>query len=253
MNTGKYPNPHVSKLQARVTCLASDRTLVTFTPCTSLSSQFHSPACPFVHSSPDQNQNWRDARASFILVAGDEDSNGSLSPSATVKRMSINPSLDADVHLNPPGGMLSGTDRATAFGGWVYFRDLFVRTRGQGYKMNFEAVLSDLKLAALSASSVSSYSALTSSASSSSSSGGNGGGGEGGVALKQSTTFEVSRLLCSWSVGTYRSMKHRASHSMCCFAECEPALVPTDAYSFSHGAFYLLSSLAVADLPFIPA
>lgn len=160
----------------------------------------------------DQNQNWRDARASFILVAGDEDSNGSSSPSATVKRMSINPSLDADLHLNPPGGMLSGTDRATAFGGWVYFRDLFVRTRGQGYKMNFEAVLSDLKLAALSASSVSSYSALSSSASSSSSSGGGGGGGEGGVALKQSTTFEVSRLLCSWSVGTYSSMKHRASH-----------------------------------------
>lgn len=77
----------------------------------------------------------------------------------------------------------------------MYFRDLFVRTRGQGYKMNFEAALSDLKLAASSASSMSSYSSLSSSGSSSSESWEGDGEGEGGVALKQSTTFEVSRRL----------------------------------------------------------
>lgn len=116
------------------------------------------------------------------------------SAKSTVKRLSANPSLDADVHLNPPGGMLSGTDRATAYGGWVYFRDLFVRTRGLGYKLNFEASFSFRGTTYPDSSSIwgSSSSHIES-------------GRDGGVKLKQSTFFEVgvsmeARLLASSAV-----------------------------------------------------
>lgn len=119
---------------------------------------------------------------------GDDDDN--LIPS-TVMRLSANPSLEADLHLNPPGGKLSGTDRATTFGGWAYFRDLFVRTRGKGYKMNFEAYFGDLMdaddLADSSAGASLSSSATTTSSSSSAAK-------ERGLALKSSTLFEVMSL-----------------------------------------------------------
>ena len=135
-------------------------------------------------------QSWRDARASFLLpIINNGD--GTTTTSA-IKRTSANPTLDADLHLNPPGGMLSGTNRATAFGGWIYFRDLFVRTRGAGYKLNFEAFFPDLM----------DFDDLASS------SAGSGGGASGttssdddlaakerGLALKSSTLFEVSHLI----------------------------------------------------------
>lgn len=142
-----------------------------------------------------QNQDWRDARASFVLPTINNDNDNTTTPS-TVKRLSANPSLDADLHLNPPGGMLSGTNRATAFGGWFFFRDLFVRTRGKGYKMVFEAFYSDLldvdDLGSSSSSAVSSSSASVGSTSSSSSNGVF--IKERGLALKSSTLFEASLL-----------------------------------------------------------
>lgn len=120
-----------------------------------------------------RRQNWRDARASLILPAVGDDGKSSSS----IKRLSAKPSLDADVHLNPPGGELIGSDRATSFGGWVYFRDLLVRTRGQGYKLYFEVFLST---------------PMTSTSSSSvSSSVPTGGSAGGGLTLKQSALFEV--------------------------------------------------------------
>lgn len=125
-------------------------------------------------------QNWRDARASFVLPDN----------SSTIKRLSANPWLDADLHLNPPGGILSGTDRATAFGGWFYFRDLFVRTRGRGYKINFEAFVAT-ELWDFTGESKTVTSSSDSSSRSSSSSGG-GGESSRGVSLKASTMFEVS-------------------------------------------------------------
>lgn len=117
-------------------------------------------------------QSWRDSRASFILP----DNNSSI------KRWSANPVLDTDVHLNPPGGSLRGTDRATAFGGWVYFRDLFVRVRGSGYKINFEAFVPTAQ-DVVAASSLSSSSSTSSTDEDPDS--------FGGVMLKQSTIFEV--------------------------------------------------------------
>eukprot|EP00752_Nemacystus_decipiens_P003960 g3626.t1 len=132
-------------------------------------------------------ENWRDARVSFVLPdidnGGDDDDTVIAS---TIMRLSANPSLKADLHLNPPGGHLSGTDRATAFGGWVYFRDLFVRTRGNGYKMNFEAYFDDLMDANDLADSSSGAipSTVTSSSNSTAAK-------ERGLALKTSTLFEV--------------------------------------------------------------
>lgn len=119
----------------------------------------------------------------------DIDSGGTVVPS-TIMRLSANPSLNADLHLNPPGGHLSGTDRATAYGGWVYFRDLFVRTRGYGYKMNFEAYFGDLMDDddLVDSSTGTSPSATTSISSSSTAA------KERGLALKSSTLFEVTRL-----------------------------------------------------------
>lgn len=108
-------------------------------------------------------------------------------------RLSANPSLKADLHLNPPGGHLSGTDRATAYGGWVYFRDLFVRTRGKGYKMKFEAYFADL----MNADDLGGPSEGASIPSGTSSSSGSTAAKERGLALKSSTLFEVSRL---WTV-----------------------------------------------------
>ena len=139
-----------------------------------------------------RKQNWRDARASFMLAADDSNINNST---ATVKRLSTKPSLDADLHLNPPGGYLLGTNRATAYGGWVYFRDLFVRTRGRGYKMNFEAFFSDKMAVSSSSSESSSSSSLTtgSSASGGSSSSSGEGVEDETLAIKLSTLFEVGR------------------------------------------------------------
>ncbi|CAM9102436.1 unnamed protein product [Scytosiphon promiscuus] len=146
----------------------------------------------------DDEARQQDARASFLLPTIHDDIddmehtvNVTIS---SIKRLSANPSLDADLHLNPPGGMLSGTDRATAFGGWFYFRDLFVRTRGKGYKLMFEAFFPDLSGAhALSASSLSSSvaSAESSSSSSEGSSSSWTANKERGLALKSSTLFEV--------------------------------------------------------------
>lgn len=114
----------------------------------------------------------------------------------SVKRLSANPTLDADLHLNPPGGMLQGTDRATAFGGRVYFRDLFVRVRGQTYQMNFEAFVpagtgvggdyTDTTTPAFSM--ASSYSTVGSESSSATSA-----APRYAVKIKQSTLFEVRR------------------------------------------------------------
>lgn len=75
----------------------------------------------------------------------------------------------------------------------MYFRDLFVRTRGQGYKMNFEAFFSDMVFSSSSSSS-SSLSAGGSSSSISSSSDSSSGGEveEETLAIKLSTIFEVS-------------------------------------------------------------
>ena len=131
----------------------------------------------------------------------DIDSGGTVVPS-TIMRLSANPSLNADVHLNPPGGHLSGTDRATAYGGWVYFRDLFVRTRGKGYKMNFEAYFGDLMDAddLVASSTGASPSSGTSSSSTAAK--------ERGLALKSSTLFEVSRLwICSPACARSRLQK----------------------------------------------
>lgn len=134
-----------------------------------------------------ESQNWRDARASFLLPAIANDDG--TTTASTIKRLSANPTLDADLHLNPPGGMLSGTNRATAYGGWVYFRDLFVRTRGAGYKLNFEAYLTDLldvdDLIASSASSSGTAFTTTSSDYDLAVK-------ERGLALKSSTLFEAS-------------------------------------------------------------
>lgn len=123
---------------------------------------------------------------------GGDDNDDTVIPS-TIMRLSANPSLKADLHLNPPGGKLSGTHRATAFGGWMYFRDLFVRTRGKGYKMNFEAYFEDLLDADDLADSSEGAGASLSSSASSSSAGGE-AAKERGLALKSSTLFEVSRL-----------------------------------------------------------
>ncbi|CAM9319679.1 unnamed protein product, partial [Phaeothamnion confervicola] len=70
---------------------------------------------------------WRWAGASFRL-------NG-----AAVLRASASPSLSADVHLNPPGGALTGTTVVAGGGGVATFRDLFVRQYGRGYRMRFAA------------------------------------------------------------------------------------------------------------------
>lgn len=148
----------------------------------------------FLTKHAQKMQNWRDARASFVLPdidsGGDDDD--TVTPS-TIMRLSANPSLKADLHLNPPGGKLSGTDRATAFGGWMYFRDLFVRTRGKGYKMFFEAFFDDLMDADdLADSTAGAGSSGTSTSSSSSAV--RQAAKERGLALKTSTLFEVSRL-----------------------------------------------------------
>ncbi|CAM9763265.1 unnamed protein product [Pylaiella littoralis] len=141
---------------------------------------------------------WRDARASLVLPTLADDDNDNANTSSTIRRLSAKPSLNADLHLNPPGGMLSGTNRATAFGGWFFFRDLFVRTRGKGYKMIFEAFFSDLMDAEDLVSSSSSLAGSASwasagsiSSSSSSSSSRGGVEKERGLALKSSTLFEV--------------------------------------------------------------
>lgn len=116
----------------------------------------------------------------------DIDSDGNTVIPSSIMRMSANPSLKADLHLNPPGGHLMGTDRATAFGGWMYFRDLFVRTRGKGYKMYFEAYFGDLMDADdLTGSSAGASPPTTTSSSSTAAK-------ERGLALKSSTLFEVS-------------------------------------------------------------
>lgn len=152
---------------------------------------------------------------SFVLPTINNGNDNTTTPS-TVKRLSANPSLDADLHLNPPGGMLSGTNRATAFGGWFFFRDLFVRTRGKGYKMVFEAFYSDLldmdDLNSLSSSAASSSSSASVGSSSSSTSSSNGiFVKERGLALKSSTLFEASLL--SPSVPTPCAASRIASHS----------------------------------------
>jgi hypothetical protein len=70
---------------------------------------------------------WRTSASSFRL-------NGS-----SIKRRSSSPLLDADIHLNPPQGFLTGTSTVTAFGGWGYYRDLFVRRAGKDYRAHFTA------------------------------------------------------------------------------------------------------------------
>ncbi|CAM9774865.1 unnamed protein product, partial [Discosporangium mesarthrocarpum] len=86
----------------------------------------------------------------YTVVTGDETTDldywGNNEARDDIRRFSGNPTLSADVHLNPTEGYLSGTDRATVFGGWAYFRDLFVRTRGRGYKMFFEAEPSHMNM-----------------------------------------------------------------------------------------------------------
>lgn len=143
-------------------------------------------SCLVILQKCTKRQNWRDSRASFVLP--DVDSGNTVIPS-TIMRLSANPSLKADLHLNPPGGHLSGTDRATAYGGWVYFRDLFVRTRGNGYKMYFEAYFDDL----MDADDLVASSAGASPPTSTSTSSSNIAAKERGLALKSSTLFEVSR------------------------------------------------------------
>ncbi len=49
------------------------------------------------------------------------------------------PSLDANIHLNPPHGVLWGTDSTSCIKGRGHFHDLAVYHRGRGYEAHFTA------------------------------------------------------------------------------------------------------------------
>ncbi|GMI03622.1 hypothetical protein TrRE_jg8633 [Triparma retinervis] len=70
---------------------------------------------------------FRDATSSFQLNGG------------SIKKQSSHPRLDADIHLNPGKGEISGTTTVQAVMGEVRFSDLMIKQRGPNYKLRFSA------------------------------------------------------------------------------------------------------------------
>ena len=60
-----------------------------------------------------------------------------------IRRASMNPILDADLHLNPPNSALRGELASLSSGGVIAFRDLWIEQRGAPYKLHFYANVSD--------------------------------------------------------------------------------------------------------------
>ncbi len=54
--------------------------------------------------------------------------------------MASTPSLDANIHLNPPHGVLWGTDSISFIKGQGHFHDLAVHHRGRGYEVHFTSI-----------------------------------------------------------------------------------------------------------------
>jgi len=72
---------------------------------------------------------FRDATTSFQLNSG------------FIKQLSSNPTLDADIHLNPGKGSLSGSTTVTSSLGVARFIDLKIKQRGPNYKLRFSATV----------------------------------------------------------------------------------------------------------------